>query len=217
MATKRKPVIRDKKESYECTESEKLNRHGEILERTSKILYGNGELKNGLVFRFDKFMDDHQQVVSDISDIKSSVSFLSGKYDATLATITTTANALERYKSEVKSFEDGGKEAEAKQKIADALELEKQKLANDLKDKEKKDKWQRSIWIVMAVFAFIGLGTNLYFNIKGQNKTNLKVEAVQDTIRQEMRYQGGVSKVTRGGYVKYNEGGLSDSVKVKIK
>jgi hypothetical protein len=45
MPTKCKPV-QNKKELYECSESEKLSRHGEILERTNKILYGNGTPKD---------------------------------------------------------------------------------------------------------------------------------------------------------------------------
>jgi len=204
MATKRKPVIKDKKEPYVCSESGKLARHSEILERTNKILYGNGAPKDGLIFRFDKFMNDHQLVVSNISDIKDSVGKLTKMYDDTFEAATTAASALEKYTTGVKNFEAGKNEAEEKKKIAD-----------DLKKEKVKNHWQRIIWIVMAVFALIGLGTNLYFNIKGHTESVQKIEAVQDTIRQEMRYQGGISKKTRSGYVLYNDNGLSDSVKAR--
>jgi len=40
-------------------------------------------------------------------------------------------------------------------------------------------------------------------------------ETFIESMKQEIRDQVGVSKVTRGGYVYYNDQGLSDSVKVK--
>ena len=40
-------------------------------------------------------------------------------------------------------------------------------------------------------------------------------ETFIESMKQEIRMQEGVSKVTRSGYVKFNDQGLSDSVKVK--
>jgi hypothetical protein len=139
-----------------------------------------------------------------ITDIKEDIAVIKIKIDETIIAASTAASSLEKYKIEVASFENGKNDAE-----------EKLKLAQDLKKKEEKENWQRTIWIVMAVFAFIGLGMNLYFNIKGHNSTVHHVEAVQDTIRQEIRYQEGISKVKRSGYVLYNDEGLSDSIKIK--
>ncbi len=59
-----------------------------------------------------------------------------------------------------------------------------------------------SLLIAVLVFAF-----SVYFNF-----TNGK--DVKDTVKREIRMQEGVSKVTRGGYVKYNIQGISDSIKL---
>lgn len=64
------------------------------------------------------------------------------------------------------------------------------------------------IAVIMMFFAYQNLTTKT-------NDNGKRIEAVQDTLRQEMRYQGGISKKTRSGYVKYNDHGLSDSVKIK--
>jgi len=57
------------------------------------------------------------------------------------------------------------------------------------------------IAVVMMTIAYFGL--------------TKKVGTTETTIKQEIRQQEGISKVTRSGYVKFNDGGLSDSVKVK--
>ena len=45
--------------------------------------------------------------------------------------------------------------------------------------------------------------------------SNHNKETFIEIIKQEMRMQEGISKVTRNGYVKYNDQGLSDSVKIR--
>jgi hypothetical protein len=57
----------------------------------------------------------------------------------------------------------------------------------------------------------IGLGL---LNHSTNNKNIKETIATKDTIRHEIRMQEGVSKVTRGGYVKYNDRGLSDSINI---
>jgi uncharacterized protein YuzE len=67
------------------------------------------------------------------------------------------------------------------------------------------------IAVIMCLFAYYTLIT------KSTDNGN-KIEAVQDTIRREIRLQEGVSKATRGidgeTWVKYNNQGISDSVKL---
>ena len=41
------------------------------------------------------------------------------------------------------------------------------------------------------------------------------VGAATDTLRTEIRNMDGISKTTRNGYVKYNDFGLTDSIKIK--
>jgi hypothetical protein len=64
-----------------------------------------------------------------------------------------------------------------------------------------------AIAVIMCLFAY-------YTLITKTTQNGINIEAVQDTIRHEIRMTEGVSKVTRGGYVKYNDEGLSDSVKI---
>lgn len=40
-------------------------------------------------------------------------------------------------------------------------------------------------------------------------------DSITTTIKTELQNQTGVSKVTRGGYVHYNDGGMSDSIKIR--
>jgi len=63
----------------------------------------------------------------------------------------------------------------------------------------------------MIIVGVVGLCITAYFGFKGRNTP----EQIETAIRQEIRAQEGISKVTRSGYVKYNDDGLSDSVKVK--
>jgi hypothetical protein len=65
------------------------------------------------------------------------------------------------------------------------------------------------MWIKALSFLIValGFGFTVYFNF-----TNGK--DVKDTVKREIRMQEGVSKVTRGGYIKYNIQGISDSIKL---
>jgi hypothetical protein len=66
-----------------------------------------------------------------------------------------------------------------------------------------------TMWVKALSFliAALGFAFTVYFNF-----TNGK--DVKDTVKREIRMQEGVSKVTRGGYVKYNIQGISDSIKL---
>jgi hypothetical protein len=82
-----------------------------------------------------------------------------------------------------------------------------------LEEKQRTDnqnKWFRSLSIVGFII-MIGLGL---LNHSTNNKNIKETIATKDTIRHEIRMQEGVSKVTRGGYVKYNDRGLSDSINI---
>jgi len=93
--------------------------------------------------------------------------------------------------------EKGKKELEARQFIARELEATK-----------RRDKTQRIFIYSMIILTAIGL----FF--AGRGLFN-KIGTVETTVKDEIRAQEGISKVTRGGYVKYNDRGLSDSIKIK--
>jgi len=59
----------------------------------------------------------------------------------------------------------------------------------------------------MVAIAAIGLAFTAYFGFKNSKTPEI--------VRESIDNMEGISKVTRGGYVRYNDQGLSDSVKVK--
>jgi hypothetical protein len=75
---------------------------------------------------------------------------------------------------------------------------------------ESQNKWYRSLTIIGFIIV-IGLGL---LNHSSNSKNIKETIATKDTIRQEIKMQEGVSKVTRGGYVRYNDRGLSDSINI---
>jgi len=87
----------------------------------------------------------------------------------------------------------------------------RQLIARELKATQRRDKTQRKFVNAMIIVGVIGLCITAYFGFKGRNTS----EEIETTIKQEIRAQEGISKVTRNGYVKYNDNGLSDSIKVK--
>jgi len=174
MAIKRKP------KEYECNQAERLSRHGEILERTSKILYGNGTPKDGLIFRFDKFMSDHEGLLSDISEIKINI-------NKAIESASTAAHAIEIFKAEEITKDATKDDIERKQQIADELKARIKKEVEDrdliianLKATKKQDHWQRVIWIIMAVFALVTVWGGLYF---GFTKLNEGQKSIKDDTK----------------------------------
>ena len=64
------------------------------------------------------------------------------------------------------------------------------------------------LMLVLLTVSIAGYGVFSHYSNKS------KKQEIEDLIRYEIRGIEGVSKVTRGGYVKYNQNGMSDSVKV---
>jgi len=95
---KRKPDIRVLK--HRCTKASILKRHSEILERTDYILYGNGTPQDGLLFKVDLFIKDHDVVVKDISEIKLTV-------QRAIDTSAKTERMIEDFRSDEEQFEKG--------------------------------------------------------------------------------------------------------------
>lgn len=156
-------TIKPRKVIHDCNQAERLTRHGEILERTSKILYGNGTPKDGLVFRFDQFMLDHGNLIADISEIRKDIK-------EALKSASTAAHAIELFKAEEITKDATKDDIERKQQIADELKARIKKEVEDrdliianLKETKKRDHWQRVMWIVMAVLAIASLWGGLYF------------------------------------------------------
>jgi hypothetical protein len=75
---------------------------------------------------------------------------------------------------------------------------------------EKRLVWQKWIQTGMFIIAAFGLIVTAYFSYNSDRK----IGKPKDTLTKEIRSQEGISKVTRGGYVKYNDQGISDSVKI---
>jgi len=129
------------------------------------------------------------RIESKINDLSSSVTYHT----------KVISNFIE-YQATHDGEERGRKELEARQLIAKELEAT-----------QRRDKVQRRFVNAMIIVGVVGLCITAYFGFKGRNTP----EQIETAIRQEIRAQEGISKVTRGGYVKYNDDGLSDSVKIK--
>ena len=80
---------------------------------------------------------------------------------------------------------------------------EKQRVEESIRNSKIRDNWYK-------VLTIIGLSCAIYFGFKN----NKKIDVTETNIRKSIYEQEGVSKVTRGGYVKYNSGGISDSIKI---
>lgn len=84
---------------------------------------------------------------------------------------------------------------------------EKKLIADELKSQKKRDRWQRIIWIIMAVIALGSLWFTFY-------STNNKMDANKVEINHRVDMQKGIPNITRGGYILFNNNGLTDSAKI---
>jgi len=76
---------------------------------------------------------------------------------------------------------------------------------------EKRLEWAK--WIQTGMFIIGAIA--LIFTAYNSFKMPKQLTETKQEINKRIDLQEGVSKVTRGGYVKYNEGGFSDSIKIK--
>lgn len=87
---------------------------------------------------------------------------------------------------------------------------EVREIKQDLEEYRVMKKYPKVALLVIAFFVLTTI-ISIYQAVKASNQL---VQAEMN-IRRSIDYMEGVSKVTRGGYVKYNDEGLSDSVKIK--
>ena len=142
------------------------------------------------------YKDQINKLVDSVPRLEEKINSLVGSVSAHTQIISNFIEFQARHNGE----EKGKKDLEAKLLIKNELEASKQR-----------DKLQRRFWYVMAIIGAAGIVLTVLLNFK----TNKDVSTIEPTIKNEIRMQEGISKVTRGGYVKYNDRGLSDSVKVK--
>lgn len=145
------------------------------------------------------YKDQINKLVDSVPRLEEKINSLVGSVSAHTQIISNFIEFQARHNGE----EKGKKELEARLLIAKELEVT-----------QDRDKKQLRFWKIMAVIAAIGLCLTAYFGFK-TSKMPSQLEDTKETIKKEIRMQGGVSKVTRGGYVRYNDNGLSDSIKIK--
>ena len=96
--------------------------------------------------------------------------------------------------------------------ISDFIEFQA-KYDGEITGKERHEAGKRDKTHQIFVYSMIALTViGLFF--AGYKLFN-KIDTVETTVKNEIRMQEGISKTTRGGYVKYNDNGISDSVKIK--
>jgi hypothetical protein len=81
------------------------------------MLVGNGEQQEGILFKFEQFMDEHGRLIEDISEIKKGVESLHNRADENRLAAATVASALEKYQAETRQFEAGKNLAENVAKV----------------------------------------------------------------------------------------------------
>ena len=69
--------------------------------------------------------------------------------------------------------------------------------------------------IAVLIITITVIGTIYGFMRIVNREVNTAVKASTDTLRTEIRLMDGISKTTRNGYVKYNDYGLTDSIKIR--
>jgi len=135
--------------------------------------------------QIDKLVDSVPRLEEKINNLNTAV-----------ASHTVVITRLLEFQSQLNGEAKGKKELEARLLIA-----------TELKATQKRDKRQWIFIYAMVAIAAIGLAFTAYFGFKNSKTPEI--------VRESIDNMEGISKVTRGGYVRYNDQGLSDSVKVK--
>lgn len=169
--------------THVCKQEREIGEITVLLGRISKEVYGNGE----------------QGLTKTVPRLEGKINDLVGSVAAHTKIISNFIEFQASHNGEKK----GKKEEEEKERDTKIRE----RIAEELKATQKRDKTQRVFLFVMAGLVFIGLIINAYFGFKNSK--------VPEQIKTSIDNMEGISKVTRSGYVKYNDGGLSDSIKIK--
>ena len=73
----------------------------------SYFLVGNGNPKEGILFKFEQFMGEHGELIQNIKDIKTKVDELHGRADENKEAAATAMRAIEKYRLEENLFKAG--------------------------------------------------------------------------------------------------------------
>jgi len=85
--------------------------------------------------------------------------------------------------------------------------------SNVIKSKNRRI-FESVIKILTVIIIGAGMGLSAYFGFKNTNVPQ-QLEETKSEIKNEIRNMDGISKTTRGGYVKFNDFGFTDSIKVR--
>ena len=92
----------------------------------------------------------------------------------------------------------------------DDVKKDIQGVKDDLEEYRFFKKYPKLGLIILVIFIATA-GVTIYRAIK----MPVEIDDLKTQVIQEIRLQEGVSDVTRGGFVKYNDHGISDSVKIR--
>jgi len=87
-------------------------------------------------------------------------------------------------------------------------------LEKDLLEYKFVKKYPKLIILVITVLV-IGTVIGAVKSFQIPSRIDIKMNTVEETLKDEIKKIEGISKVTRSGYVKYNNNGLRDSIKIK--
>lgn len=187
---------------HKCSEKNTIIQLLENNRKLNLIIGGNGDPEKGLAFIA-------KSNIQAIAVIKEDITYIKNKLSATITAATTAASSLEQYKLEVKNFELG------KESVESEIEKdeERKNVARSLALTQRRDLWYKIFTSAGLIVTIIGLAIAIYFGVRN-DKIPAQLEATKEEINTKIEQGDGVSKVTRGGYVKYNDQGMSDSIKL---
>jgi len=150
-----------------------------------------------------------------IADIKSDLNSLHEIIDGNGKQGMKTHIALLMESTEqIRKKLSGTMEVNTELEITRRVREQEEKLRKEFEDK-KNVKFSKAVKIIGLIFTVIAVCTSVTLGVLSFINTN-KIPVVEDKLTNEIRLMDGVSKQSRGGYVKYQDSmGFTDSVKVQ--
>ena len=160
MATSKKPQKKPTPKGvvHICNQEDVLKRHSVLLERQGRVLLGNGNEEDGLLFLLRAHLKEHSVVLEDIKDIKLKLSVVTE--------VNKELDIQRQVSLRVKAEEDKNKEKKEK--------------TDEIKDRKHAFSWTK-LSIVIAALAFVVMAAFQILNyLEREKDTEVVVEKINE-------------------------------------
>jgi hypothetical protein len=144
----------------------------ELLDRIGLVLFGDGTPEDGISFMFRESLKHQETLSKDVQEIK-------GKVTEAIESSGKAVRALESYKKEIST-----------------VELTKEKMKST-----RKEKFEKTVRLIEIFVIVIGLGFTIYQVIKGNEKTDKKLDGLGSPVIVNAR--GDITPLPYGDSIKY--------------